>query len=91
MMLAIAPHLVRRDRIALLQNPPAGEAVNRVVLGRGVSWPWTSNDTRIADTGITGEAQAASAQFGEKLLAEAAETAGALLRQLLERRRDQDG
>ena len=85
LMLAIAPHLVRRDKIAQLNNPPAGEAVRQTILTRGVTWAWSTDDKRIADTGVIGDAKAASAEFGEQILARVVETAGGVLKQLSER------
>jgi creatinine amidohydrolase/Fe(II)-dependent formamide hydrolase-like protein len=87
MMLAIAPRLVRRDQIAQLKNPPGGEAIRKTILDRGVSWPWSTNDKQIADMGVIGDAQAASAEFGKQILDHVAETAGAVLRQLLDQQR----
>ncbi len=83
-MLAVAPHLVRRDQIAKLKNSPDGEAVRKAVLNPGVTWPWSTDDKRIADVGIIGAASAASAEFGEKILDRVAETAGSVLNQLLD-------
>ena len=85
MMLAIAPHLVRSDRIAQLKNPPRGEVVRKTILDPAVSWPWTTDDKRIADMGVIGDAQAASAEFGQRLLDRVTEMAGGVLQQLLER------
>jgi len=85
MMLAIAPHLVRSDKIAQLKNPPGGEAVRKTILDPAVSWPWTTDDKRIADMGVIGDAQAASAEFGQRLLDHVTEMAGGPLKQLLER------
>ena len=85
LMLAIAPHLVRSDQIAQLKNPPRGEAVRKTILDPAVSWPWTTDDKRIADMGVIGDAQAASAEFGQRLLDHVTEMAGGPLKQLLER------
>jgi len=85
MMLAIAPDLVRVDRIADLKNPPSGAIIRQTVLDPAVSWPWTTNDRHIADMGVIGDAQSASAEFGERLLDRATEMAGGALRQLLDR------
>jgi len=85
MMLAIAPHLVRRDKIAQLKNPPGGEAVRTTILDPAVSWPWTTDDKRIADLGVIGDAKAASAEFGQRLLDHVTEMAGGALQRLLER------
>lgn len=85
MMLAIAPQLVRSDKIAQLKNPPDGAAVRKTILDLAVSWPWTTDDKRIADMGVIGDAQAASAEFGLRLLDHVTEKAGGALKQLLER------
>jgi creatinine amidohydrolase/Fe(II)-dependent formamide hydrolase-like protein len=84
MMLAIAPHLVRRDQIATLKNPPEGDAVRTTILQRGVTWPWSTDDKRIADTGVIGDPSAASAEFGQGIIDRVVETVGAVLKQLLD-------
>jgi creatinine amidohydrolase len=87
MMLAIAPHLVRRDQIATLKNPPEGDAVRTTILQRGVTWPWSTDDKRIADIGVIGDPSAASAEFGQGIIDRVVETAGAVLKQLLDNQR----
>ncbi len=87
MMLAIAPHLVRTDRIAELKNPPQGDAVRKTILQRGVTWPWSTDDRRIADTGVIGDPKAASAAFGQAIIDRVVETAGDVLKELLARQR----
>jgi creatinine amidohydrolase/Fe(II)-dependent formamide hydrolase-like protein len=87
MMLAIAPHLVRRDQVAALKSPPEGDAVRKTILQRGVTWPWSTDDKRIADTGVIGDPSAASAEFGQSILDRVVETAGAVLNQLLDNQR----
>jgi len=82
MMLAIAPHLVRGDRIAMLKNPPDDAAIRGAILQKGVTWPWTSNDKRIADTGVIGDPKAATAAFGQGLIDRVVEQTGDILRQL---------
>jgi creatinine amidohydrolase len=86
MMVAIAPHLVRQDQIAQLKNPPDGDAVRQAILDPAVSWPWTTDDKRLADMGVIGDAKAASAAFGERILGHVVERAGGVLKQLLDRR-----
>src|SRR5918996_1687858 len=49
LMLALAPDLVRRDRIAALKSPPDAAAVRAAILDPGVTWPWSSGDAGIAD------------------------------------------
>jgi creatinine amidohydrolase len=87
MMLTAAPHLVRRDKIAQLNNPPDGKAIRETILARGVSWPWTTNDKRITDIGVVGDASSSSAEFGMKIFDQAVEKAGGVLNQLLDRQR----
>jgi creatinine amidohydrolase/Fe(II)-dependent formamide hydrolase-like protein len=87
MMLALAPHLVRRDRIAWLKHPPDGEPIRKTILDPWVTWPWTTDDERIADTGVIGDAHAASAEFGKLIVERVVEAAGGVLRQLLENQR----
>jgi creatinine amidohydrolase len=87
MMLAIVPQLVRQDQIAQLKIPPSGEAVRTAILDRAVSWPWTTDDKRIADMGVIGDAKAASAEFGERILDHVVETAGGVLKQLVDQQR----
>jgi creatinine amidohydrolase/Fe(II)-dependent formamide hydrolase-like protein len=87
MMLAAAPHLVRRDQIALLKNAPDATAIRQIILDRGVSWPWTSDDQRLAHMGIIGDVQGASAESGLKMFDQVVERAGGILKQLLDQQR----
>jgi len=87
MMLAVAPHLVRQDQIAQLKKSPSAEVIRETILSPGVTWPWSTDDRRIADMGVIGEAQAATAEFGKKILDHVAEAAGGVLNQLLDQQR----
>src|SRR4051795_758277 len=58
-MLALAPELVRQERIHDLKTPPDGEAVRSTILDPATSWPWSSGNSQIADTGVIGDAAAA--------------------------------
>ena len=84
MMLAIAPHLVRRDLIAQKIKLDA-DAVRTVILDQAVTWPWTTNEKQIADMGVIGDPKEASAEFGEHLLEQIANNAGRVFKQLLDR------
>jgi creatinine amidohydrolase len=84
LMLAVAPHLVRQDRIAQLKSPPGADEIRKKVLPRGIIWPWTTDDPRLADMGVIGDAKAASPQRGQKLLAQIVDMAGDVLKELLE-------
>ena len=83
-MLALAPDLVRCERIKDLTSPPDGATVRALILDPAVSWPWSSGDRRIADLGVIGDAAAASAEHGRAIVARVVEAAGGVIRQLLE-------
>jgi creatinine amidohydrolase len=87
MMLAIAPHLVRQEKIAQLNNPQSAEVIAQTILEMGVTWPWTTDDKRLADKGVIGDARTASAEFGEQFVRHIVEQAGAILKQLLDNQR----
>jgi creatinine amidohydrolase len=83
-MLALAPELVQRERIAELKNPPDAAAVRATILDPAVSWPWSSGDPRISDMGVIGDAHTASAEHGHAIITRVVEAAGGVLRQLRE-------
>ncbi|HEY6024789.1 MAG TPA: creatininase family protein [Pseudolabrys sp.] len=85
MMLAIAPHLVRRDHIPQKINI-AVDVARAAILDQAVTWPWTTNEEQIADTGVIGDPKSATAEFGEKLLDQMANNAGNVFKLLLDRR-----
>jgi creatinine amidohydrolase/Fe(II)-dependent formamide hydrolase-like protein len=85
-MLALAPELVRRERMADIQPPADAKAVQALILDPAVSWPWSSDDERIAHLGVIGDARAASAEHGRAIVERAVEAAGAVFARL-ERRR----
>lgn len=68
-MLALAPERVRMDRTAELRLPPDNSAVRAIVLDPGVTWPWSSGDSSIADRGVMGDAASASAEQGQAIVA----------------------
>ena len=84
MMLAIAPHLVRRDLIPQKINLES-DAVRTVILDQAVTWPWTTSEKKIADAGTIGDPKTASAEFGERLLDQVTKNAGPVFKQLLDR------
>ena len=87
MMLAIAPQLVRRDQIAQLKNSAGAQAIRKTILEMGVTWPWTTDDKRLAVMGVVGDAHAASAEFGQHIVDHVVEAAGGILKQLLDNQR----
>jgi creatinine amidohydrolase/Fe(II)-dependent formamide hydrolase-like protein len=85
-MLALAPELVRRERITDAGGPPDGDMIRRLILDPGASFPWTSEDSRLARAGVIGDARDASAEHGNAIIAHVLEAAGAALALLLENR-----
>jgi len=81
-MLVLAPDLVRREVIATLKPPPAGEATRALVLDSTASYPWSSEDPRLSASGIMGDARRASAAHGEIILAHMVQGAGAVIQWL---------
>jgi creatinine amidohydrolase/Fe(II)-dependent formamide hydrolase-like protein len=49
-----------------------------------VSWPWRSDDPRIARAGVIGDARQASEKHGKAIVKRVVEAAGDVLRQLRE-------
>jgi len=86
-MLALAPHLVRRELIAPPARPPDGAAIAALVFDRGVSFPWRTDDPRLTASGAIGEAHAASAELGQAIIDSVVEESGGVLRRLLENQR----
>jgi creatinine amidohydrolase/Fe(II)-dependent formamide hydrolase-like protein len=85
MMLAAAPRLVRIDEIKKLRAASGTDAVRATILDQAVTWPWTTDEKAIAESGVIGDAKSASAEFGTQLLDKIAEAAGGVFKQLLER------
>jgi creatinine amidohydrolase len=83
-MLALAPELVRADLIAGAAAPPSREDIDALVFDRGVSFPWRTDDPRLARTGIIGDPRAASAEQGRALIAGMVEAARGVFARLLE-------
>jgi creatinine amidohydrolase/Fe(II)-dependent formamide hydrolase-like protein len=88
-MLALAPALVRRDLVARFERKT--DAIRSLIFDRGVSWPWRTDDARLAQDGVIGDAAAASAELGAALIENMLEEARAVLVRLLENRRHPDG
>jgi creatinine amidohydrolase/Fe(II)-dependent formamide hydrolase-like protein len=82
-MLALAPELVRRDRVEA-GDLPDPDAVRTLIFDRGASFPWRTDDSRLARGGIIGDPSGASAEFGDALIERMLVAAGGVLKRLLE-------
>jgi creatinine amidohydrolase/Fe(II)-dependent formamide hydrolase-like protein len=83
-MLVLAPELVRREQIVRAGQPVDEAALRTLVFGRGATFPWRSDDPRLGTGGIIGDAQAATAEFGDTIIAEFVEEARHVLSRLME-------
>ncbi|HEY7666181.1 MAG TPA: creatininase family protein [Xanthobacteraceae bacterium] len=83
-MLALAPQLVRGDSIGTAATPPEAETITALIFDRGVSFPWRSDDPRLAAGGVIGDAGAATPELGQAIIASVVEEAAAALRRLLQ-------
>jgi creatinine amidohydrolase/Fe(II)-dependent formamide hydrolase-like protein len=86
-MLVLAPELVRKERLADAKGPSGGAAIHALVLDPAMSWPWSSDDKRIAELGVIGDARDASVEHGHAIVARVVDAAGAVLKQLRENRK----
>ena len=84
MMLALAPDLVRRGLIEAAGEGPDAAKIRALIFDRGVSFPWRTDDPRLARGGIIGDARAASAELGQAIIASVVAEAGGVLARLLE-------
>jgi creatinine amidohydrolase/Fe(II)-dependent formamide hydrolase-like protein len=83
-MLALAPDLVRSDMIKDAQHPPAPDGIAALIFDRGVTWPWRTDDPRLAQMGIVGDPREASAERGRAMVESMVEAAGGVFARLLE-------
>ena len=90
-MLVLAPQLVRRDQIRRAKEPPDRKEIEALVFDRGTTWPWRSDDPRLADRGVIGEAHAASAELGERIVDSIVAEVRPVLERLQEGRRPAPG
>ena len=86
MMLAIAPHLVRREQFAPLKNSPDGGQVRATILDQTVTWPWTTDEKK-SPISASSATRSSVAEFGRSLLDQVVETVGSVFEQLSDRQR----
>jgi creatinine amidohydrolase/Fe(II)-dependent formamide hydrolase-like protein len=86
-MLALAPQLVRRDAIPRPGTAADAAAIAALVFERGTTFPWRSDDARLAVQGVIGAAHLASPQLGRKIVDSIVAEARSVFERLLENRR----
>jgi creatinine amidohydrolase/Fe(II)-dependent formamide hydrolase-like protein len=62
-----------------------------MIFDRGTSWPWRTDDPRLARDGVIGDAAAASVELGTAIIKSVVEEARAVLVRLRENARYPDG
>lgn len=88
-MLALAPDLLRRDLVTGFGR--TSDAIENLIFDRGTSWPWRTDDPRLAHDGVIGDPSAASAELGAAIVNSVVDEARAVLVRLLENRRHPEG
>jgi creatinine amidohydrolase len=83
-MLALAPDLVRRDMMAPRGGAPDDAAIAALIFDRGATFPWRTDDPRLAQAGVIGNPAAASAELGHAMVESFVEEARGVLLRLLE-------
>jgi creatinine amidohydrolase len=89
-MLALAPDRVRRDVIAPGKAADT-EAIRAVIFDRGTTWPWRTDDPRLAHDGVIGDAAAASAELGTAIVESVVAESRAVFVRLLENQKRASG
>ncbi|WP_457029207.1 creatininase family protein [Kitasatospora sp. P5_F3] len=85
LMLALAPEAVQLDRLPtdFAADGERRREINRLVLDRGTTWPWSSGDTAIAACGVIGgDPRAASADVGHTIIESVLDAAADVLTRL---------
>jgi creatinine amidohydrolase/Fe(II)-dependent formamide hydrolase-like protein len=83
-MLVLAPDLVRRELIERADDRPDRKVIDELIFDRGATWPWRTDDPRLARGGIIGDARDASPELGQAIIDSVVRRAGAVFQRLLE-------
>jgi creatinine amidohydrolase len=84
LMLTLAPDRVRSDLITSAAPLADPATVAALVFEPGVSFPWRTDDPRLAQTGIIGDPRAASAEQGNAMIETIVQKARGVFAQLCE-------
>jgi creatinine amidohydrolase/Fe(II)-dependent formamide hydrolase-like protein len=90
-MLVLAPDLVRRELIEPADNPADPKMLQELIFDRGTTWPWRTDDPRLARGGIIGAAKDASPELGQAIIDSVVREAGAVFQRLLENQKLMSG
>jgi creatinine amidohydrolase/Fe(II)-dependent formamide hydrolase-like protein len=67
------------------------DTIRALIFDRGTSWPWRTDDPRLARDGIIGDATSASAELGAAIIKSVVEEARPVLVRLRESAHHPDG
>ncbi|GIJ30798.1 creatinine amidohydrolase [Micromonospora qiuiae] len=84
-MLTLAPNDVHLNRLpeTFATDSAHRDEIQRLILYRGTTWPWSSGDDRIASLGIIGgDPRLASAELGEAIITSALDASDQVLQRL---------
>jgi creatinine amidohydrolase/Fe(II)-dependent formamide hydrolase-like protein len=87
LMLALDPGRVRRELIPAAPGSADNEAIAALIFDRGASFPWRTDDPRLAASGVIGDAAGARAELGQSIIDGVVARAEDVLRRLLENQR----
>jgi creatinine amidohydrolase len=83
-MLVLAPDLVRRELIEPAKNLPDPKMVQELIVDRGVTWPWRTDDPRLVRGAIIGNAHDASPELGQAIIDSVVREARPVFQRVLE-------
>jgi creatinine amidohydrolase len=91
-MLALANNEVHMERLPESYHPDesVGEAIRHLIVERGTTWPWTSEDSSIASFGIIGDPRKANPDLGRCIIESAVEEYGKVLSCLIARGKENE-
>jgi|SRR5215813_12414157 len=84
-MLALAPDHVRSDLISRRPSKPDAHTIQALIFDRGTTWPWRTDDPRLANEGVIGDAGSATAELGHAIVESLVAQSRAVFMRLLER------
>ena len=86
-MLALAPHLVRTELMAACAAAADRDAIAALIFDRGATFPWRSDDPRLAVDGVIGDPRGASRELGQAIIESVIAQTRPVLARLLENQR----
>jgi len=83
-MLALAPEHVRSDLISRQVGKADADTIQALIFDRGTTWPWRTDDPRLANEGVIGDAAFATPELGHVIVESVVTQSHAVFMRLLE-------